>query len=307
VRPPEREREPVHPARALGQERRDVEAYLQPAVLLVGSEIERQRLAPDDTAHALQLLLAVQVVHLQELRHVGGCDLQRLDRDRAQVDRLDRDGEAGRGRHDHTLAREAHGGLQLLEQHAQLAGLFHAVAEHVAHPRLDPQRLLPPPAAGAVDLEPAAVDHEAQVVAVPDPHQALEVLPRLERVREAQLHVRLRGEHDARLLDPEAVEAGHRDLAGFLLRDADRTPVPAQAERRRLLRALDSGDREGVDAAPRVVHPRKRELPPAVGGFQHLLDPRRVLHVGRDQPARERLALDVGGALRLQPLDRHVE
>jgi hypothetical protein len=44
-----------------------------------------------------------------------------------------------------------------------------------------------------------------------------------------------------------------------------------------------------------------------VGGFQHLLDPRRVLHVGRDQPARERLALDVGGALRLQPLDRHVE
>ena len=142
----------------------------------------------------------------------GICSASTVDR--AQVHRLDRDGEAGRGRHDDALAREAHRRLQQLELHGELAGLLHPVAEHVAHARLDAHRLLAAPALRAVDLEAAAVDHEAQVVAVADPDEALQVLARLQGIGEAQLDVRLRGDDHARLVHGERVEARARRPPG---------------------------------------------------------------------------------------------
>ena len=235
----------------------------------------------------------------------GTC--KRLHRDRAQVHRLDRDGEAGGGRHDDALAREAHRGLEQLELHGELAGLLHPVAEHVAHARLDPHRLLAAPALRAVDLETAPVGHEAKVVAVPDPDEALQVLARLEGIGEAQLDVRLRGDDHARLVHGERVEPRHRDLPRLLAVHPDGAAVPAQAEGGGRLRALDPAHGEGVDPTVRLVGPGDGQLAAGEGRPQHLLDPGGLLDVGGHQPAGERLALDVGRVGGLQPVHRDVE
>ena len=307
VGPPERERQAIHAARALREQRLDVEPDLQPVVLLVGREVERQRLLPDHAADAPELLLAVEVVDLQELRHVRAGDLQRLDRHRAQVHGLDRHREAGRRRYDHALAGEAHRGLQLLEQHLELLRLLHAIAEDVAHAGLDAHRQLSLPALAAVDLHPAAVDDEAQVVSLGDAQQALQVLAGLERIGEAQLHVRLGSRHRARVGDREGVEARHAHVLAVLLLDADRGPVPADAHDRGRFGALDPRGAPRVHAAVGAVSPDDRQLAACVLCLEQLLDPGRVLDVGCQQPAGEGLALDVRGVRSLEPFDADVE
>ena len=119
------------------EQRAEVEALPDPAVLPIVLPAEVEALVPDDLPHPLELVRGVEVVDLKELQHVVAVDAEGLDDDAGEVHRLDRQHEALVGREDVALRDEAHEGLLPVEGHRRDGRRREVAALGVLEPLLD--------------------------------------------------------------------------------------------------------------------------------------------------------------------------
>ena len=276
--------QPVQRARLAADEFAGVEQVAVPAVGLAGGQGER--LAPEIAADAVQLVAAVEVVDLQELRDVVLVDLEGGDAHGSRVHHLDGDSQLGAVGQDHALAREAHlrplvgegerGVVVLAQRLAAAAAQFGADGEpHLAADRL-----------AGIHRQLRALDAAGEAAGA-QADQRVELLLRVERFGEAQAQGLAAFGERGGVEHAEGAQRRHFQISRALALQAQRRAVPAQAHQALVVAARDALGAEVVQTAAFDVQPLQRELLLAVLCLQQLLDLGRILAVGSLQLAAQ--------------------